>query len=912
MAEQPIKKTDIIEGNIFSDLIKEADIVIAKENELIATNKKLLQSYRDIANSNLGNDSKSLIENANNTKKAEVAIKSLTDSELYLVEVKTAKTKLQQEEIKLNNALEREQKKLQKSLTDLNGEYRKGVNDLNQLKKQLKELEFTGRTNGKLYKSLTNEFNTLDAKVRKAEKSVGEFNRNVGNYPKALENIGGKLAAAFSVGAVVEFGKKILDTRAEFQKFEAVLTNTLGSSAAATKSMEMIQQIAAKTPFSVKELTESYVKLVNQGFKPTSSEITKLGDLAASQGKSFDQLTEGIIDAQTGEFERLKEFGIRASKEGDKVKFTFKGVQTQTDFNSESIRKYVLSLGDLEGVSGGMAAIADTLGGKVSNLGDNFDAFFNNLGKNSEGVFAFFLDQFNDFLGLINESQTQIIKINDALKAGGSKQSFIDSFFGGNTQLVALQQNLTTITNSGKSYVEIQKDLGKALEIVNKQYQNGTITTEEYKNSLILVGQAIKNEKEATDASTNSKKANTGATKEQIKAEKDLQNQLEKLRIENTELDKRREEDNAKNENRLAKEQLEQSKGNEKTKAKIRVELDEKLRQDLLAIDDKYKKQDKERLEKENEDKIKAQQEADKKLTDSIDKQTDNANKLYEERTAKEAKRAKDRKDKRDAERKEMLEFEQQLIDAVAQAEAAKSQERQDAFDKQITDTEQNIETQRRLAEKGKANTLAEEEARKAQLERQKQIEKEEEIKRQKVLAFFKLYSAYAENDPDNALQKALKDTILAEVVAAAFIDGTENVAQDPQFSKHKYKNGQDGYIARFDGRERILNPDQNAKIGNMSNDDLANLAYMSNRGLLETAKYAAIPSNSFADNVANSALLMETVALKKEMQEIKEAIKSRPVSNFTLDGYGNFISETIENGFKKITTHKIKKPRLG
>jgi hypothetical protein len=53
-------------------------------------------------------------------------------------------------------------------------------------------------------------------------------------------------------------------------------------------------------------------------------------------------------------------------------------------------------------------------------------------------------------------------------------------------------------------------------------------------------------------------------------------------------------------------------------------------------------------------------------------------------------------------------------------------------------------------------------------------------------------------------------------------------------------------------------------------------------------------------------------VALKKEMQEIKEAIKSRPVSNFTLDGYGNFISETIENGFKKVTTHKIKKPRLG
>lgn len=844
MAEQPIKKTDIIEGNIFSDLIKEADIVIAKETELIATNKKLLASYKEIASANIGNDSKSLIENAANAKKATESIKNLTDSELYLVEVKTAKTKLQQEEIKLNGALERQNKANERVLNQLNGEYRKGTQDLNNLKKQLKELEFTGRTNGKLYKALTTEFTQLDAKVRKAEKSVGEFQRNVGNYPKVLESIGGKLAAAFSVAGVVEFGKKILETRAEFQKFEAVLTNTLGSSSAATKSMEMIQQIAAKTPFSVKELTESYVKLVNRGFKPTTAEITKLGDLAASQGKQFDQLTEALLDAQSGEFERLKEFGIKAKTVGDNVTLSFKGQSVEVNkFNEGALRNAILGFGELEGVAGGMAAISDTLGGKVSNLGDNFDAFFNNLGKNSEGVFAFFLDQFNEFLGLINESQTQIIKINDALKAGGSKQSFIESFFGGNTQLVALQQNLTAIGNSGKSYVEIQKNYGKALEIVKKQYADGAITGKEYQDSLILIGNAIKGEKEATEGANKAKKENAKLTKEQTKANKVANNEVTNIKA---------------------------------TKVQEEQKIDDK------AFEDKIEKERRDRVSIENE-KQDAFNESQKK-----------------------------KKDRQDQERKEFLEFEQQIIDAVADAEAKKSQERQDAFDKQLSDTEQNIETQRRLADKGQKNTLSEEEDRKKQLERQKQIEKEEEIKRQKVLAFFKLYSAYAEKDPDNALQKALKDTILAEEFAAAFIDGTENVANDPQFNKHKYKHGEDGYIARFDGRERILNPDQNAKIGNMSNDDLANLAYMSNRGLLETAKYAAIPSNSFADNVANSALLMETISLKKEMQEIKEAIKSRPTTNFALDGYGNFITETIENGFKKVTTHKIKKPRLG
>ena len=76
--------------------------------------------------------------------------------------------------------------------------------------------------------------------------------------------------------------------------------------------------------------------------------MRKLGDLASSTGKDFDQLAEAIIDAQTGEFERLKEFGIRASKQGDEVKFTFKEVETQVDFTADSIRDYVLSLGDDE------------------------------------------------------------------------------------------------------------------------------------------------------------------------------------------------------------------------------------------------------------------------------------------------------------------------------------------------------------------------------------------------------------------------------------------------------------------------------------------------------------------------------------------------------------------------------------
>lgn len=190
----------------------------------------------------------------------------------------------------------------------------------------------------------------------------------------------GHLRTALAGVSIAFLGREVINTLADFERFEAVLTNTLGSNSAAQKAIAQITDFAATTPFAVDKLTDSYVKLANQGFVPTQTEMRKLGDLAASTGKDFDQLTEALIDGQVGEFERLKEFGIRASKQGDQVKFTFKGVQTQVAFTESAMRDYILSLGDAQGVSGAMAAISKTTGGQISNLGDAVIQLMLNIG----------------------------------------------------------------------------------------------------------------------------------------------------------------------------------------------------------------------------------------------------------------------------------------------------------------------------------------------------------------------------------------------------------------------------------------------------------------------------------------------------------------------------------------------------
>jgi hypothetical protein len=248
--------------------------------------------------------------------------------------------------------------------------------------------------------------------VRNMRLAANESVKTQGTIEKATDSISNaftsKLSGVFSVAAIAGFAKSVMDATAEYQKFDAVLTNTLGSQQLASLKLQEIATFAAQKPFGINELTASFVKLANAGFKPTNDQMTKLGDLASSTGKSFDQLAEAILDAQTGEFERLKEFGVRAKDAGDSVIFTYKGVQTQVEKTSGSIRDYITSLGAAEGTSGSMAKISETLGGKISNLGDAWDQMLISVGKNTDGVFT-------ASINIIGEAISKVTQYNNEL-----------------------------------------------------------------------------------------------------------------------------------------------------------------------------------------------------------------------------------------------------------------------------------------------------------------------------------------------------------------------------------------------------------------------------------------------------------------------------------------------------------------
>jgi len=143
-----------------------------------------------------------------------------------------------------------------------------------------------------------------------------------------------------------------------------------------------------------------------------------------------------------------------------------------------------------------------------------------------------------------------------------------------------------------------------------------------------------------------------------------------------------------------------------------------------------------------------------------------------------------------------------------------------------------------------------------------------------------------------------LSSTLIAKGIAktiASFYDGTEDTGT---VSGALDANG--GRLAVLHDNERVVTKAQNAMIGDMSNDALANLAYDYRTGNLMTDGQLNKSSNN-GMVIDNSGLVMEIKGLRKELKE-------KPVQQVRVDQLGNLIETVYGNGIKTVTKHKNKR----
>jgi hypothetical protein len=278
--------------------------------------------------------------------------------------------------------------------------------------------------------------------------------------------IGAMAASLATVGASM----KTISVAREFDKINASLITMTGSQEAADKAFKRIQTFATTTPYDLAQVATAFTKLTALGLNPSQEALESYGNTAAAMGKDLNQMIEAVADAATGEFERLKEFGIKARSEGDNVSLTFQGVSTTIGKNAAEIEAYLMGLGQIQ-FAGAMAERAATLDGAISNLGDSWDNLFLTISQAGAGsVFEDLARSSTEFLnnlGVMIRLSNGTASATEQLAAAEEELALLEAKKAGMSALVfrGLQDRYdaqTQLVESLRLRVRLEKELEQA------------------------------------------------------------------------------------------------------------------------------------------------------------------------------------------------------------------------------------------------------------------------------------------------------------------------------------------------------------------------------------------------------------------------------------------------------------------
>ena len=226
-----------------------------------------------------------------------------------------------------------------------------------------------------------------------------------------------------------------------------------------------------------------------------------------------------------------------------------------------------------------------------------------------------------------------------------------------------------------------------------------------------------------------------------------------------------------------------------------------------------------------------------------------------------------------------------------------KSEQRIEQIDKEIEASQKQYDYLKELAQQGNITaqqSLAEQqkiinEANQKKLREQRRIEKLKLAE-----SALDIYSAKVQNGDKTPLLSTIKDiTLLKQFINSlpSFEVGTENTG-----ATGRGLDGKGGFISMLHPYERVMTADQNAKVGDLSNEKLADVAFKYNSGQLVDLRGKDVVGNSY-----------DLIPLLQEMRELKATIENKPVTNIELGEITQSVMHIVQSTTKGNTTHRKK-----
>ncbi len=275
-------------------------------------------------------------------------------------------------------------------------------------------LNSTGRDYSSQLSKIASETQRLQQANDNVAKSMERVKRSQSSVLNTTDQLTRKIALLFSVSAIQEYVEKLVSVRGEFELQQRALQAILQNKDEANALWEKTVALAVKSPFQVKELV-TYTKQL-AAYKIEADKLydtTKmLADVSAGLGVDMGRLilAYGQVKAanylRASEVRQFTEAGVGLLQELATMYTELEGRMVSVGEVQARITKRMVAFGDVEEVfkritsAGGifynMQEIqAETLAGMISNLKDNFDVMFNEIGKANDGVLKGFINILN-------------------------------------------------------------------------------------------------------------------------------------------------------------------------------------------------------------------------------------------------------------------------------------------------------------------------------------------------------------------------------------------------------------------------------------------------------------------------------------------------------------------------------------
>ncbi|AQY21334.1 tape measure protein [Riemerella anatipestifer] len=214
-----------------------------------------------------------------------------------------------------------------------------------------------------------------------------------------FKNLSIGIAGYFSGQALMGFARELINVRGEFQKTEIAFTTMLKSKEKANELMGQMVDLAAKTPFSLQEVSAGAKQLL--AFQVPANEVvdtlTRMGNIAAGLGVPMSRinLVYGQVMAKGklmgDDLRQFTEAGIpmvgELAKKFGKTTAEISTMVSEGRIGFNDVKEVLFSLTNEGGLFFNlMEEQSKTLSGKISNLGNAFDQMLNKIGEGSEGL----------------------------------------------------------------------------------------------------------------------------------------------------------------------------------------------------------------------------------------------------------------------------------------------------------------------------------------------------------------------------------------------------------------------------------------------------------------------------------------------------------------------------------------------